>query len=50
MYSAILLAGYNNKRAVEKYSRIVERDYGEHFIETGYKPLLFSPPERICGL
>jgi len=39
MYSAILLAGYNNKRAVEKYSRIVERDYGEHFIETGYKPL-----------
>ncbi len=39
MYSAILLAGYNNKKAVEKYSRIVERDYGEHFIETGYKPL-----------
>lgn len=39
MYSAILLAGYNNKRTVEKYSRIVEQDYGEHFIETGYKPL-----------
>ena len=39
MYSAILLAGYNNKRAVEKYSHIVEEDYGEHFIETGYKPL-----------
>lgn len=39
MYSAILLAGYNNKKTVEKYSRIVERDYGEHFIETGYKPL-----------
>lgn len=39
MNSAILLAGYNNRRAVEKYSRIVERDYGEHYIETGYKPL-----------
>ena len=39
MYSAILLAGYNNKRTVEKYSHIVEEDYGEHFIETGYKPL-----------
>lgn len=39
MISAILLAGYNNKRAVEKYSRIVEKDYGEKFIETGYKPL-----------
>ncbi len=39
MYSAILLAGYNNKKAVEKYSKIVEKDYGEHFIETGYKPL-----------
>jgi len=39
MYSAILLAGYNNKRAVEKYIHIVEEDYGEHFIETGYKPL-----------
>ncbi|MBI9100012.1 MAG: hypothetical protein JEY91_16140, partial [Spirochaetaceae bacterium] len=39
MYSAILLAGYNNKKAVEKYIHIVEEDYGEHFIETGYKPL-----------
>jgi hypothetical protein len=39
MYSAILLAGYNNKKAVEKYKHIVEEDYGEHFIETGYKPL-----------
>lgn len=39
MFSAILLAGYNNKRAVEKYSRIVEKDYSERYIETGYKPL-----------
>lgn len=39
MNSAIILAGYNNRKAVEKYSRIVEKDYGEHFIETGYKPL-----------
>lgn len=39
MNSAILLAGYNNKRAVEKYSHIVEKDYGERYIETGYKPL-----------
>jgi hypothetical protein len=39
MYSAVLLAGYNNKKAVENYKHIVEEDYGEHFIETGYKPL-----------
>jgi len=39
MISAILLAGYNNKRTVEQYSRIVEGDYGEHYIEKGYKPL-----------
>ena len=39
MPSAILMAGYNNKRAVRKYSRIVAEDYGETFIETGYKPL-----------
>ncbi|MBN2655818.1 MAG: hypothetical protein JXR86_02055 [Spirochaetales bacterium] len=39
MTSAVLLAGYNNKRAVEQYSRIVESDYGEHYIEKGYKPL-----------
>ncbi|MBB6482549.1 hypothetical protein [Spirochaeta isovalerica] len=39
MISAVLLAGYNNKRAVEQYRRIVESDYGERFIEKGYKPL-----------
>jgi hypothetical protein len=39
MVSAILMAGYNNKRAVKKYSRIVAENYGEKFIETGYKPL-----------
>ena len=38
-YSAVLLAGYNNKRAVEKYSRIVSESYHEKYIETGYKPL-----------
>ena len=38
-YSAILLAGYNNKRAVEKYSRTVTESYHEKYIETGYKPL-----------
>ena len=37
--SAVLLAGYNNKRAVEKYSRIVAESYHEKYIETGYKPL-----------
>ena len=39
MASAILMAGYNNKRAVKKYSRIVAENYGQTFIETGYKPL-----------
>jgi len=39
MVSAIVMAGYNNKRAVKKYSRIVAKDYGERYIETGYKPL-----------
>lgn len=39
MISAILMAGYNNKRAVKKYSRIVAENYGQTFIETGYKPL-----------
>ncbi len=38
-YSAILLAGYNNRRAVEKYSRMVAESYHEKYIETGYKPL-----------
>lgn len=39
MVSAILMAGYNNKREVKKYSQIVAEHYGEKFIETGYKPL-----------
>ncbi|MEW6616479.1 MAG: hypothetical protein AB1401_13570 [Thermodesulfobacteriota bacterium] len=39
MVSAILMAGYNNKRTVKKYSRIVAEHYGEKFIEAGYKPL-----------
>ena len=39
MVSAILMAGYNNKREVKKYSKIVAESYGEKFIETGYKPL-----------
>lgn len=39
MFSAILMAGYNNKLAVKRYSRIVAENYGEKFIETGYKPL-----------
>jgi hypothetical protein len=39
MVSAIVMAGYNNKREVKRYSRIVAEHYGEKFIETGYKPL-----------
>ena len=39
MASAILMAGYNNKREVKKHSRIVAENYGEKFIESGYKPL-----------
>jgi|GEM_PF-442338 len=39
MISAIVMAGYNNKRAVKKYAKIVAEHYGEKFIETGYKPL-----------
>ncbi len=39
MTSAIVMAGYNNKREVKKYSRMVAEHYGEKFIETGYKPL-----------
>jgi len=39
MTSAILLAGYNNKREVKKYSKIVAEHYGEVFVESGYKPL-----------
>ena len=39
MTSAIVMAGYNNKREVRKYGRMVAEHYGEKFIETGYKPL-----------
>jgi len=39
MVSAILMAGYNNKREVKRYSRTVAEHYGEKFIETGYRPL-----------
>ena len=39
MVSAIVMAGYNNKREVKRYGRIVAEHYGEKFIETGYKPL-----------
>jgi len=39
MVSAVVLAGYNNKREVKRYSRIVADHYGEKFIEAGYKPL-----------
>ena len=39
MVSAILMAGYNNKREVKRYSSTVAEHYGEKFIETGYKPL-----------
>ncbi|MGD2188114.1 MAG: hypothetical protein PVI71_18430 [Desulfobacterales bacterium] len=39
MVSAILMAGYTNKREVKRYSKIVAEHYGEKFIETGYRPL-----------
>jgi hypothetical protein len=39
MTSAIVMAGYNNRREVKKYSRIVAEHYGEKFIEVGYRPL-----------
>jgi hypothetical protein len=39
MVSAILMAGYKNKREVKKYSKTVAEHYGEKFIETGYRPL-----------
>ena len=39
MISAIVMAGYNNKREVKRYSRVVAENYGEKFIESGYKPL-----------
>jgi hypothetical protein len=39
MFSAVIMAGYNNKWAVRKYAKNVAEHYGEKFIETGYKPL-----------
>jgi len=39
MFSAIVMAGYNNKWGVRKYAKSVAEHYGEKFIETGYKPL-----------
>ena len=39
MVSAVVMAGYSNKREVKRYSRIVAEHYGEKFIEAGYKPL-----------
>ncbi len=39
MVSAILMAGYKNKREVKRYSQTVAEHYGETFIETGYRPL-----------
>ena len=39
MTTAIVMAGYNNKREVKKYGRMVAEHYGEKFMESGYKPL-----------
>ena len=39
MISAVVMAGYQNKREVKRYSKIVAEHYGETFIESGYKPL-----------
>jgi len=39
MVSAVVMAGYQNKREVKRYSKIIAEHYGETFIETGYKPL-----------
>jgi len=39
MVSAVLMAGYNNEREIEKYSRIVAHHYGEKYIESGYRPV-----------
>jgi len=39
MTSAILMAGYSNKREVKRYSRLVAEHYGENYIEIGYRPL-----------
>ena len=39
MISVVVMAGYQNKREVKRYSKIVAEHYGETFVETGYKPL-----------
>jgi hypothetical protein len=39
MISVVLMAGYQNKREVKRYSKIVAEHYGESFVETGYRPL-----------
>jgi len=39
MISVVLMAGYQNKREVKRYSKIVAEHYGESFFETGYRPL-----------
>lgn len=39
MTSVVVMAGYQNKREVKRYSKIVAEHYGENFIESGYKPL-----------
>ena len=39
MYSAILMAGSNNRTAVRNYKKIVETTYHEKLVYTGYKPL-----------
>lgn len=43
MTSAILMAGYSNKREVKRYSRIVAEHYGDNYIEIGYRPLREFP-------
>ncbi len=43
MTSAVIMAGYQNKREVKRYSKVVAENYGECFIESGYKPLREFP-------
>jgi len=51
MFSAVVMAGYNNKREVKRYSRMVADHYGEKFIETGYKPLReFKSVQNGCEI
>jgi hypothetical protein len=35
MVSAVVMAGYNNRREVKRYAKVVAEHYGEKFIETG---------------